>query len=60
MDEFKGEFPNDLKEVTTSLANHVGYKMIPEAATLNYYPHSRQAMCGHLDNAEGNLWSNGL
>jgi alkylated DNA repair protein alkB family protein 1 len=45
------EFPNDLMELVQSLANKIGYDILPESAIINFYPQNA-TMGGHLDDAE--------
>jgi len=54
-DKFKGEFPEDLNNLTRSLAKQFGYDFTPEAATINFYNNAKQTMGGHLDDAEEDL-----
>jgi alkylated DNA repair protein alkB family protein 1 len=55
-EQYKGRFPEDLKELTVDLAKQVGYNNYnPEAATINFYTQAKQTMGGHLDDAEEDL-----
>jgi len=55
LDEYKGEFPDDLRDLCRELAKLLNYDMVPEAATLNFYPISKQSMSAHLDDAEDDM-----
>jgi len=54
-DEFRGEFPSDLLNMTKSIAEQLKFKFEPQAATINFYPIAKQMMGGHLDDAEEDL-----
>lgn len=52
-EEHRGNFPNDLFELVQDVASLLGHgDMRAEAAIINYYPHTRCMMGGHLDDAE--------
>jgi alkylated DNA repair protein alkB family protein 1 len=52
-EEHRGIFPDDLFSFVRDSASLLGHKdMRAEAAIINYYPHSKCMMGGHLDDAE--------
>lgn len=54
-DEFKGEFPEELGEYISDMASQFNYNMKAEAAIVNFYPHKKCCMGGHLDDAEDDM-----
>lgn len=51
----KGEFPNDLANLTETIAGNLGYTdFVAEAAIINYY-HMDSTLSGHTDHSEKNL-----
>lgn len=54
-DEHRGPFPKDLEEYVSDMALQVGYRMKPEASIINFYPHNKCCMGGHLDDAEDDM-----
>jgi len=52
-EEHRGNFPEDLHGFIQDAASVLGHgDMRPEAAIINYYPHTKSMMGGHLDDAE--------
>lgn len=52
-EEHRGTFPEDLFGLVRDTASLLGHSdMRAEAAIINYYPHTRSMMGGHLDDAE--------